>query len=369
MGNCTTVVGLDVHKDSIVAAALPPDSGRPTETIRLENQPRAVERLARRLAGKGPAEFVYEAGPCGFEAQRQLTRLGQRCVVIAPGLIPVRPGDRVKTDRRDAEKLASLYRSGELTAIHIPSEEWEAARDLVRSREVALADWLRARHRLGKFLLRQGRVFGKTRTWGVKHREWLVSLKFEWPASQQTFEAYRRNYDEAEARLKALNEQLQELADQAPYRTPVRYLRCLKGVNTLSALTTVVETQEFRRFSKAAGFMSYTGLVSSEHSSGASTRRSSITKVGNAHLRRVLVEAAWCCRHGQGVSVDLARRPEGCPDEVVQIARKAQSRLCRKFVRLTSRGKLAPVAVVAVARELELAGFVWAIAQHFPGIA
>ena len=367
MDHCTTVVGLDVHKDSIVAAVLPSTANRPTETIQIENQPKAVEKLIRRLTQKGPAEFVYEAGPCGYAMQRHLTQMGHHCVVIAPGLIPVRPGDRVKTDRRDAEKLAKLYRAGELTPIHIPTQRWEGARDLVRSREDALVDWLRARNRLGKFLLRQGRVFRETRTWGVKHREWLVSQRFDWPEHQQAFDAHRRSFDESETRLKALNEQLQELAQKDPYRLPVQYLRALKGVNTLGALTLVVETQEFRRFLTAPAFMSYSGLVCSEHSSAGRIRRGSITKVGNAHVRRVLVEAAWCCRHGQGVSVDLAARRAACPVEVVQIARKAQSRLCRKFLRMLSRNKKATTTVVAVAREL--AGFVWAIGQHFPAVA
>jgi transposase len=325
-----------------------------------------VERLVRRFIERGPVEFVYEAGPCGFELQRQLTGLNQRCVVIAPSLIPVRPGDRVKTDRRDAEKLARLYRAGELTPIHIPTEGWEAARDLVRSREDALEDWLRARNRLNKFLLRQGLVFRETRTWGIKHRDWRNSLRFDLPAHQLAFEAYRRTFDEAELRLKALNEQLEDLAQRDPFRIPVQYLRTLKGVNTLIALTLVVETQEFRRFPSAPAFMSYSGLVSSERSSGASTRRGSITKAGNAHIRRVLVEAAWCCRFGQAVSRELTARRTPCPIEVVNIARRAQTRLGRKFQRLIHRGKTTNKAVVAVAREL--AGFVWAIGQHFPVI-
>jgi transposase len=201
-----------------------------------------VERLVRRFIERGPVEFVYEAGPCGFELQRQLTGLNQRCVVIAPSLIPVRPGDRVKTDRRDAEKLARLYRAGELTPIHIPTEGWEAARDLVRSREDALEDWLRARNRLNKFLLRQGLVFRETRTWGIKHRDWRNSLRFDLPAHQLAFEAYRRTFDEAELRLKALNEQLEDLAQRDPFRIPVQYLRTLKGVNTLIALTVKTAT-------------------------------------------------------------------------------------------------------------------------------
>lgn len=360
----STVVGLDVHKETIVAAVLPPGSERAREKVTIENRPPAIEQLVGRLASQGPVEFVYEAGPCGYEVQRQITALGSRCGVVAPALTPVRPGDRVKTDRRDAEKLARLYRAGELTEIRVPSRQEEAARDLVRVREDVLADRLRARHRLAKFLLRQGRVYRETKAWGVAHRAWLRTQRWEWPALHQSFEAYLAAVEEAEARLEALDQQLTDLAQREPYRTWVRYLRCLKGVDTLSALTLAVEAQEFGRFEKARGFMGYTGAVSSEDSSAGRIRRGPITKTGNAHLRRVLVEAAWSSQHKPSASPVLAARRKGCPLEVVRIARKAQTRLHRKFWRLVSRGKPPQKAVVAVAREL--AGFVWAISRHFP---
>lgn len=358
------IVGLDVHKNTIVAAVLPAEGERVTETVRIENQPQAMERLATRVARRGTVAFVYEAGPCGDEVQRQLAGLGYRCAVIAPGLTPVRPGDRVKTDRRDAEKLARLYRAGALTEVRVPTPAEEAARDLVRSREDAVADRLRARHRLAKFLLRQGRVYRETNAWGVKHRAWLKSQQFEWAPLQQTFEAYVRALEETEARLQTLDQQVEELAHHDCYRTPVQYLRCLKGIDTLSALTLTVEAQEFRRFERAPACMSVTGLVCSEHSSGDTVRRGSITKVGNAHLRRVLVEAAGCSRHGPFISRQLRERRQGCPTPVVQIARKTQERVRRKFRRLLHRNKPPHVAVVAAAREL--AGFVWAMAQQFP---
>jgi transposase len=364
MNNGSIVVGLDVHKQTVVAAVLPPDAERARETVTIENHPKAVERLVTRLAARGPVAFVYEAGPCGYEVQRQLTGLGQPCAVVAPALTPVRPGDRVKTDRRDAEKLARLYRAGELTPIRIPTRAEEAARDVVRVREDVLADRLRARHRLGKFLLRQGRVYRETKAWGVAHRAWLRSQRFEWPALQQTFAAYLRALEDMEAQLAVLDQQVVDLAQQAPYRLLVQALRCLKGIDTLSAVTLAVEAQEFRRFPRARAFMSYTGAVSMERSSGGTVRRGSITKAGNAHLRRILVEAAWSARHGTGVSPALTARRKGCPAEVVRIAKKAQARLHRTFWRLTSRTKPAQVAVVAVAREL--AGFVWAIAHQVP---
>ena len=365
MEQSSTVVGLDVHKETITVAILPPDAEHVVDTMKIPNTSTAIEQLVRRLAPRGPLAFVYEAGPCGYEVQRQLTALGCPCAVIAPALTPVRPGDRVKTDRRDAEKLARWYRAGELTVIRVPTRAEEAARDLVRAREDVIIDRLAGRHRLTKFLLRQGRVYRQTRhAWVVTHQLWLKAQRFDEGALQQTFEAYVQAVEEAQARLARLDQQLQDLAQQAAYRTLVQYLRCLKGIDTLSALTLVVETHDFRRFPSAPAFMSFTGLVPSEHSSGATVRRGSITKAGNAHLRRVLVEAAWCNRHGQVVSRELAARRHGCPPAVVHLARKAQARLHRRYWRLLQCGKRQTVAVTAVAREL--AGFVWAIAKHVP---
>jgi transposase len=364
MNHDSIVVGLDVHKATITAAVLPPHAERPREVGTIENHPTAIARLAKRLAGGRQAVFVYEAGPCGYEVQRQLTESGCRVAVIAPTLTPIRPGDRVKTNRRDAEKLARLYRAGELTEIRVPTRAEEAARDLVRAREDALADRLRARHRLSKFLLRHGRAHYATKAWGAVHRAWLQGQRFDAPLMQQTFDAYLRAVDEADARLESLDQQVLEVAQSTPYRIPVRYLRCFKGIDTLSALTLVVETQEFRRFADAPAYMSFTGLVCSEASTGDKVRRGPITKAGNAHLRRILVEAAWSYRHRNVTSRDLAQRRRGCPASVLQIARRAQDRLHRKFWRLISRNKLGQVAAVAVAREL--AGFVWAVAQHFP---
>lgn len=364
MENCTTVVGLDVHKASIQAAVLPRGAERITEVLKIENTPTAINKLAARTAANGPMTFVYEAGPCGYEVFRQLAVLGHKCVVIAPGLTPVRPGDRVKTDRRDAEKLARLYRAGELTEIRVPTREEEAARDLVRTREDALGDRLRARHRLSKFMLRQGRVYRDGRAWTGMHRAWLRVQRFDFEPLQRTFEAYMRAMEEAEARLDVLEQQLQDLAGREPYRAPVKYLRALKGIDTLSALTLVVETQDFWRFQRAPAYMGLTGLVPSEYSSGLKIQRGSITKVGNAHIRRVLVEGAWAYSRRSIGSRKIAERRRGCPPEVVQLAKKAEDRLTRKFSRMVSRGKLSQVAVVAVAREL--AGFVWAMARYFP---
>lgn len=358
------IAGMDTHKETIVEATLPVNGDKITERLRIENTAQAVEKMVKRLTAGSEVVFVYEAGPCGYELQRQISKLGHKCVVIAPSMTPRRPGDRVKTDRRDAEKLARLYRAGELTEIHIPTRQEEADRDLVRAREDALSDRLRSRHRLLKFLLRQGRVYRESRFWSVAHRAWLKEQKFEWPALQQTFEANVRAVDEGEARIQTLNQQVQDLAETGSYKVPVQYLRCLKGMDTLSALTLLVETQDFKRFLKARDYMGYTGLVVSEFSSGNRVKRGSITKAGNHHIRRILGESAWSYRHSNTVSRQLAERRKGCPAEIVEIARKAQDRLHRKFQRMTHRSKLPQVVVTAVAREL--AGFIWSMAQHFP---
>lgn len=360
-----TVVGLDVHKDTIVAAVLPPHAERPTTTVTIEHTPDVLAKLVKRLAAKGPVAFVYEAGPCGYAPYRHITALGHPCTVVAPGLIPVRPGDRVKTDRRDAEKLARLYRAGELTSVGVPTGAEEAARDLVRAREDAIQERLQAQHRLGKFLLRQGRVYRTTGGWRCATGQvWLHAQRFEWPALQQTFDGYVRTFHEVEARLATFDQHLLDLAAQPAYQAAVQALSCLKGVKTVNALTLVVELFGWGRFAQPRQLMCYTGLVAREHSSGGRRRQGGITKVGNAHVRRVLVEAAWSYRHPNAVSRELAaRRTRGTP-AVVAIAHKAQMRLHRTYWRLLQRGKAPQVAVVAVAREL--AGFVWAILQQVP---
>ena len=364
MNTATLVVGLDVHKKSIAVAVLRPEEGTRFENWTIANEPPEIKKLVEGLAAKGSPSFCYEAGPCGYPVHRQITGMGWPCAVIAPGMTPIRPGDRVKTDRRDAEKLARLFRAGELTVIHIPTQAEEAVRDLIRAREDALIDKLRARHRMMKFLLRQGRVYQETKSWGVAHRAWINAQTFELPASQMTLESYRQAVSEMENRLEAMDKRISTLAGAEPYKTPVRYLRCLKGVDTLSAMSLMAEIQDFGRFKRASGMMAYTGLVSSEHSSGQRVFRGSITKVGNAHVRRILVEAAWHYRRPYTMSETLAERRRGCPQDVVSIAQRAEQRLRRKYWHLVQRGKASQTAVVACAREL--AGFVWAIAQHFP---
>jgi transposase len=243
MGHSTTVVGLDVHKDSIVAAVLQPEARHFALTTKIANEPAEVRKFVDRLARFAPIEFVYEAGPCGYQLHREMAALKQTCTVIAPGLTPHRPGDKVKTDRRDAENLAQLHRAGQLTPVRVPTREEEAARDLTRVREDILVDRLRARHRLSKFLLRQGLIWRETKAWGVAHRAWVRRQRFDFPALQSSFESYLRAVEEAEARLADLDRQVLELAEQPTWKELVSRLRCLKGIDTLSALTLAVATR------------------------------------------------------------------------------------------------------------------------------
>ena len=308
---------------------------------------------------QGPLTCCYEAGPCGFELQRALTTHQVPCAIIAPAVIPRRPGDRVTTDRRDAGQLAVLYRAGALTAIHIPTEQEEAARDLLRCREDIRADRLRARHRLSKFLLRHGRRFTATKkAWTKRHAAWLQAQRWPLPALAQTHRAYVRTVDEADARLHAVDTELRDRLSLEPLKPRVERLRCFRGIDDLTALTIAAELGDPRRFPSAPSLMGFVGLVPSEHSSGTKQARGAIPKTGNAHIRRVLVESAWHYRHHPFAGRALTARQHGAPAAVIQQAWTAQHRLHRRYRRLAARGKPKPLIVTAVARELT--GFLWA---------
>jgi transposase len=361
MGELTTYVGLDVHKDSIHVAMYLPGVGEPVEWKTGHNG-KTLPRLARRLRKEAPGRVLscYEAGPCGYAPQRALEKARVRCQVVAPALIPVKPGERVKTDRRDARKLGRLLRSGDLTEVHPPTEEDEAVRDLCRAREDAKEDRERARHRLQKFLLRRGIFYTAGRkAWTGQHRRWLQGLRIGPGATQATLDTYLAALAEVEERLKALDGQLQELAQEERYRKPVGKLRCFQGVDTLTALTVVSELHGFFRFGSPRGLMAYLGMVPSEHSSGRTRRQGGITKAGNAHVRRVLIESAWHYRHRPSVGRRLAERREGQPPWVIALADQAHRRLHRKYWGLLKRGKPVNKAVTAVGREL--VGFIWAV--------
>lgn len=361
MENATTYVGLDAHKNTVAVALLAPGEVGSAQWQEA-NTPEAIRRLIRRLRREAPGEVrcCYEAGPTGYALQRQLTSAGVSCTVVAPSLIPVKPGVRVKTDRRDALKLAELFRAGLLTEVRPPSESEEALRDLCRCRDDVRVDLLRARHRLGKFLLRRYRIYRETvHHWGTRHMAWLEELRFDDPISQSTFDSYFLAVQQLDERLRQLDARLAEYGGQEPYREPVGWLRCFKGIDTVTAVCLVAELHDFRRFRSARELMSYVGLVPSEHSSGDRERRGSITKTGNGHVRRLLVEAAWHHRHRPALSTPLKRRREGQPARVLAIADRSQERLCARFRRMTSRGVSRPKTIVAMARELT--GYLWAV--------
>lgn len=359
--NRTLYVGMDVHKESISVSVLEGQEREGRPTVKLPNDPKQLRRLFGRLKKEGPVRACYEAGSCGYEVHRLLASMGIECDVVAPTLIPVRVGDRVKTDRRDAEKLARLYRAGELTSIRVPTEAEEALRDLVRCREDVREDVLRERHRLLKFLLRHGRVFQEGKHWSQAHWAWLRRQRFDEPSAQTVFVEYLNRLETTLDRLKALDRELAQAAEREPYKAVVGRLRCLRGIDTLSAIALIAEICDFKRFEHPRELMSFLGLVPSERSSGGKQRRGSITKTGNGHARRVLVEASWHYRHPPRRSATIKARWKDQPQTIIDHAWKAQERLHRRHVRLTSRGKPSQVATVAVAREL--CGFLWAIAR------
>jgi transposase len=354
----TVTVGLDVHARSIRLAAV-----RAEELLEERTLPYDEEAVVR-LLGRWPAvRCCYEAGPTGFGLYRYLVERGIECAVVAPGLVPQRPGDRVKTDPRDARKLARLHAGGLLEPIHVPSPALEAARDLVRAREDARLDRMRDRHRLSKFCLRHGRLLPTT-GWTVLRRKWLGEQRFEHGAEQITFDSYLHAVDLVDARVEQLERAIREIAEHGPWQELVAKLRCLRGIDTLTAMGLVAELGDFSRFESAEELMAFVGLVPSEHSSGEKRRQGSITKVGNSHVRRLLVEAAWHARRRPKVGYELARRQRGQDALVIERGWRCQQRLYQRWQRMAGRGKPQQKIVVACAREL--AGFVWAIATEQP---
>ncbi len=355
----STYVGLDVHKESIAIAMLLPGAQRAVEW-QMAHDTSALLRLTKKLrrASPGPIACCYEAGPCGFTPQRTLAAAGVSCTVVAPSLIPVKPGERIKTDRRDARKLAELFRAHLLTAVTPPTPAEEAARDLCRCREDLKVDLKRARQRLGTFLLRRGLGWQRSRLWGSAHRQWLHGLTFADASEQQVFDHYLLMMEHLEGQIATVETQLAALAERPPYRDPVGWLRCFRGIDTVTALTLVTELYAFHRFTRPRQLMAYLGLVPSEHSSGPTRHRGALTKAGNSHVRRLLIEAAWHYRHRPSVSAQLRRRRTAQPRWAIALADQAQQRLCRRYVRLLARGKPSTKVIGAVAREL--VGFVWA---------
>lgn len=357
-------IALDVHKFSIVAATLAAAGGEP-EITQIEHTERAVRRLIATLGGGEDLAVCYEAGPTGYDLYRLLSQMGVPCWVVAPSLTPVRPGDRVKTDRRDARKLVRLLRAGELTFVSPPSPEQEGLRDLVRCREDLRRARQNARHRVAKQLLRYGRVFrGGALSWTKAHRAWVRAQQLPDPLAQRALAHMRAHLEALDAQLGALDAELEEIAGQAPWREPLAWLCCFRGVATRTALGLLAEIGDFRRFRSARELMSFLGLTPSEYSSGPQRHRGHITKTGNQHARRLLIEAAWHYRHPPRRSARTARAAQVAGPEVAARAWAAQIRLHRRQRELIARGKRATVANVAVAREL--VGFLWAAMTEQP---
>jgi transposase len=359
----TLFIGLDVHKETIAVAIA--ESGR--DEVRsygvIANTPRTVARVLKKLGAVARLRVCYEAGPCGYVLFRQVTQLGIACTVVAPALIPAKPGDKIKTDRKDAAKLARLHRAGELTAVAVPTPEQEALRELTRARQTAQQDAHRARQRVRTFLLRQGIAEpATTKRWSARYRTWLAGLHLDDAVQQTVLTELRQTLAETEARVERLTAAVAAQATSGPFAELIRALTSLRGIAVVSAVTLVAELGDPGRFDSPRQLMAFAGLVPSEHSSGGREQRGRITKTGNAHVRYVVTEAAWHCRRQPHVSRELARRRRGQSEELTAIDGIAQARLHDRYVRLVAKGKPKPKAVVAVAREL--LGFIWAIARQ-----
>jgi transposase len=357
----TTYVGIDAHARELHLAVLRWDTSEPAEWT-LPNEPRAIERLRRRLEreASGPIECCYEAGPTGYALQRRLTAGRIQCRVIAPSLIPERVGDRIKTDRRDARKLAQLLRANLLTIIQPPSEEAEAVRDIIRARDDARVDLIRSRHRLSKLLLRRGHVYPGT-PWTKRYWEWLPQLEWPHATERHVVRDYELSIRHVDARLSELDRVIAEVALTPPYQAQVAALRCFRGIDTLIAMTLLAELYDLRRFTHPRALMAFVGLVPSEHSSGGRQSRGGLTRTGNTLVRRMLIQAAWQYNHPPRLGAPLRQRRVGQPAAVLAIAIKAEQRLCHRYHRMVARQKPKPLVIAAIAREL--VGFIWAMMQ------
>jgi transposase len=360
----TLFVGLDVHKETIAVAYVGEEREAAVVSLgTIGTRQGDIDKLIRKLHSKGKTlHFVYEAGPCGYWLYRYLTKKDLRCWVVAPSQIPKKAGDRVKTDRRDAVQLARLLRSGDLTPVYIPSVEDEAIRDLVRAREDALKDLKAAKVRLKAFLLRQDSRDEGRANWTAAHLRWLANVVCPTPAQQIVFQEYVRAVTEQTERLQRLEVELATLVPSWRWHPVVEAMQALRGIQFTAAVTLIAELGDLSRFDTPRQLMSYLGLVPSEHSSGERRRQGSITKTGNSHARRVLVEGAWAYRYPAKVSRHLQLRLEKVPKAIQDISWKAQVRLCKRYRRLVARGKQINQIVVAIAREM--AAFVWAIARE-----
>jgi transposase len=366
MNDGITYVGMDAHKKAINVAVLVGADKEPQDQWQIANDPKSVKKMFAKVERMKPGAKIrctYEAGPCGYALHRQIVALGIDCMVTAPSMIPVKPGERIKTDRRDARKLSQLLRGGLLTEVHPPTEEEEAIRDLTRAREDAKKDLMSARHRVSKMLLRWGLIYGEGGHWTGKHHTWLRSIQLPQSVSQGVLENYLWAIEQVQERLRAIEAKLEDVAGEDPYRERVGWLRCFRGIDTVTAMTLLAELHDFSRFKHPRELMCYLGLTPKENSSSDRVRRGSITKMGNGHIRRILIETAWHYRHRPTVSKEMTKRRQGQPAAVLALAERAQVRLHRRYFRLVEiRQKQKNVAITGIAREL--VGFIWAALRH-----
>ena len=362
MSKSLRFIGLDVHKESIVIAVA--EAGRDAAYVHsqiVHDWPTLRKKL--RQLGRGHVlKCCYEAGPCGYGLYRKMKEAKIDCLVVAPSLVPVQSGNRVKTDRRDAKRLAHFLRSGDLTAVFVPDEEAEAIRDLERAREDAKNAERAVRQQLGKFLLRHDRRWSGATNWTQEHFRWMRRQKFEHQAQQQVLADYLKAVEDAAEREKELTVDLAELVQDTQLFPLVKALQAFRGIRLITAVTITAELVDLKRFESPRQLMAFLGLVPSEHSSGETKRRGRITRAGNSHVRRILVESAWSYRYPPRMSKEIRRRNEGVAPGVQRIAWQAQKRLHRRFYHLINKGKRREKAVTAVAREL--AGFIWAVGQE-----
>lgn len=363
MSDCINWIGIDDHADKWTICQVSNGSGKPTREWELLPGEQGYRKLIGWVKSlDGEARVVYEAGPCGYEMYRRLLKSGIRCEVAAPSLTPQKPGDRVKTNRRDAAKLARLYRANELTLVMVPDVKRESARDVVRARQAVSRDLLRARHQLSKMLLRYGHRYRTGKAWTQKHWSWVKAIQLPEAWSQLVMSETIITVEQKLEQLARYDKAIEELSKTPAYAPYVEALTVLRGISTLTAMTILVELGDLRRFATAPQLMAAIGLVPAEQSTGEKTKRYGITKTGNAHVRHVLVEAAWHYQRRSTAGARIQARRKGKPQVLLDIAAKCDLRLNRRFYRLTSRGKRSTLAAVAVAREL--AGFIWAIGQQ-----
>jgi transposase len=360
MGKFITYVGLDVHKKTISVAFADEGDGEVRPFGVIDSSLASLDKVVRKQVSRGfEPRFVYEAGPCGYGIYRHLKQQNIKCMVAAPSLIPKKSGDRIKTDPRDARNLARLYRSGELTAVHVPNSEDEAMRDLTRAREDSKTAERKARQQLNGFLLRYGKIYTGNSRWTLAHRRWISDIKMEHPAQQFTLQEYINTVRSCSERVERITEQIRLLVGQWRFGPVVEALQALRGVCLVVAATVIAEIGDLNRFSKARDLMAFLGLIPSQHSSGDKVKMGPITKTGNGHARRMLVQAAWSYRLPARVGRRLQDRQQKLPEKIWKIAWKAQVRLCGRYKQLFARGKPTQVTTTAIAREL--AGFMWAI--------